>query len=128
MWTTKRKLTTDALKQIRNDGSFKAFFETVLKKKELLDDVSDPEVPRKRRVPARFEDGQAEPSFPETSEDLYHRVYFEALDSIIAAITERFDQPSFQVYMKLESLLLGAVSSQDISSGIKHVSEIIQKM
>ena len=55
------KLTTDTPKKIRNDASFNAFFETVLKKKELLDDVSDPEVPWKRRVPARCEDIQAEP-------------------------------------------------------------------
>ena len=62
-------LTTDALKQIRNDGSFKAFFETVLKK-ELLDYVSNPVVTRKRRVPPRQNNGHAEPSFPEISDDL----------------------------------------------------------
>ena len=89
-------LTAKALKRMRDDDSFKAFYETVLLKKQSFLDVSDPELPRKRRAPARLEVGQGAPSFPQTSEELYRRVYFEALDLIIASITERFNQPSFK--------------------------------
>ena len=117
------KLTTDALKRIRNDDSFQAFYETVLKKKESFIDVSETELPRKRRAPARFEVGQGAPSFPKTSEELYRRVYFEALDLILASTTQRFDQPSFKAYMNLENLLLGAVNSSDNSSEIIYVRE-----
>ena len=60
-------LTTKALKRMRDDDSFKAFYETVLVKKQSFLDVSDPELPRKRRAPARLEVGQGAPSFPQTS-------------------------------------------------------------
>ena len=111
LWTAHAKLTTEALKRMINDDSFKAFYETVLKRKQslVLSDVSEPELPRKRRASAPFEVGQGVPSFLKTSEELYRRVYFEALDLIIASITERrFDQPNFKAYMNMESLLLGA--------------------
>ena len=68
--------------------------------------ISHPELPR-RRAPARFEIGNETPYFPETPKDLYRKVYFEALDLIIASIGERFDQPSFVVYKHMETLLIG---------------------
>lgn len=118
------KLTLETLKRMRNDDSFKAFYETVLKKKKPFTDVvSEPELPRKRRAPARFEVGQGAPSFPTKPEELYRRVYFEALDLIIASITERFDQPSFKAYMNLERLLLGSLDSSDTSTEIGYIRE-----
>ena len=124
------KLTTEALKRMINDDSFKVFYETVLKKKQSFLYVSEPELPRKRRAPARFEVGQGALSFLKTSEELYQRVYFEALDLIVASITKRrFDQPSFKAYMNMESLLLGAAcnlvrpTSSDISCIREHYSD-----
>lgn len=118
------KLTTDALKSIRNDESFKAFFQTVLKKKESLVYILEPRLPRKRRAPERYEVGEAEPWFPRTAEDLYRPLYYEALDLIISAITERFDQPSFKAYAKLEALLLKCCKSEDISDELAFVKEL----
>lgn len=40
-----------------------------------------------------FEDDNGAPSLPKMLQDLYQPVYFEAHDSIIAAIKERFEQP-----------------------------------
>ena len=117
-------LTVQALKKIRNDDCFKAFYETTLSKKQRFHaDVGEPEVPRKRKAPARFEEGTGAPSFPKTPEDLYRRVYFEALDSIIAAIEERFEQPGFSAYMHLEDLLLRHLRSEDTSAQIDYIKE-----
>ena len=64
------KLTTDALKSIQNEESFKAFFQTVLKK-EALAYISGPRLPRKRQAPARYEVGEAEHWCPQTAEDRF---------------------------------------------------------
>jgi len=66
--------------------SLKAFYETTLSKKERFhEDIGEPEVPRKRKPPVRFEHGSGVPSFPESAEDLYRRIYFEELDLVILA-------------------------------------------
>ena len=55
-----------------------------MKKKALVINISQPEVPRKKRAPARHEVGVA-PWHPEISDDLYRKIYFEALDLNISA-------------------------------------------
>ena len=42
--------------------------------------------------------------FTVTPEQVYRRIYFEALDLIVSSIEERFVQPSFQAYSDMESL------------------------
>ncbi|CAB3991856.1 Hypothetical predicted protein [Paramuricea clavata] len=91
--------------------------------KEALKDISEPKVPRKRKAPARYEVGR-EPWYTETSEDLYRKIYYEALDLIVSAINERFDQPSFKAYAKLEALLLKSLKSEDISYEMACVKEV----
>ena len=56
-----------------------------------------------------FIDGQSdqEPAhYPETARDRYRGIIYEALDTIINSITERFTQPSFVAYEQMEGLLL----------------------
>ena len=69
-------------------------------------------------APGRFEVGTETPLFPVTPEQVYRRIYFEALDLI-----ERFDQPSFKAYSNIESLLIGVLSSQDVSSQMDYMKE-----
>lgn len=117
-------LTVQCLKNIRNDDCFKAFYQNTLQKKQRFhDDIGEPKVPRKRKAPSRFEEGTGAPSFPETPEDLYRRVYFEAIDLLVSAIVERFEQPGFIAYLQLEELLLKALHSTDISANIKYIQD-----
>ena len=53
----------------------------------------------------------------------YMFFYFEALDLIVSSIEERFDQPSFKAYSNMESLLIGVLSSQDVSSQMDNMKE-----
>ena len=99
------QLTKSTLESIRNDDSFSAFYSAVLRKSKDHA-ISDPLLPRKRRAPARIEVGSGQPTFPETPKDHYRRIYFEAIDLIVNAIEQRFSQPSFAAYEKMESLLL----------------------
>ena len=77
-------LTKEVLIKIRNENCFEKFYDTVVRKKEMHPSISQPELPRRRRAPARFEIGNETPHFPETPKDPYRKVYFEALDLIIA--------------------------------------------
>ena len=53
--------------------------------------IGEPELPCRRRVPQRFKMGIAEAEFPSTPEEHYRRIYFEALDLVVACIQEHFD-------------------------------------
>ena len=49
-------------------------------------EVSDPVLPRNRKVPKRFEEGSAPAEFHSTPKDLYRQVYYEALNLLVQAI------------------------------------------
>ena len=42
-----------------------------------------------------------------TPENHYRIIYFEAFDIVIAQITDRYEQEGYQMYSKLEKLLIG---------------------
>ena len=62
-------------------------------------------LPRRTRAPKIIEIGTGEPTYPVTARDYYRRIYFEAVDLMMNAIGQRLDQPSFDTYAKMESLL-----------------------
>ena len=41
-------------------------------------------------------------------EDHFRTIYFEALDLIITCIEDRFNQPSYKTYQRVETLLIKA--------------------
>lgn len=103
-------LSVKTLQKIRNDEAFSLFWAKVLRLISELD-VSEPSLPRRRKHPRRYEEGDAEPEFSETVEDLYRKAYFEALDLVIECIKDRFDQPGYKIYRNLQDLLLKATAS-----------------
>ena len=103
-------MTVKVLVKIRDSDSFQLFWKAVTTKAMKLG-IGELELPRRRRVPRRFEMGIAEAEFPSTPEEHYRRIYFEALDLVVACIQERFDQPGYRTYSKLESLVLKAAQS-----------------
>ncbi len=80
-------MTLKVLKSIRSDDMFKLFWENICKEVEHFS-ISPPGLPRRRKAPRRFEEGDAESVFPETPEDYYRPIYFEALDLITTSITD----------------------------------------
>ena len=98
-------LTLTTLKSIRNDVSFNSFWQSACASAQELD-VNDPALPRCRKAPRRIDDGTAPATFPETVEDHYRALYFEALDLITSCIPDRFDQPGYKTYGQVEALLL----------------------
>ena len=58
-------------------------------------------------------DWMKSPEFPKDCKSHYRQSYFEALDLVINAIQDRFDQPDFSTYSRLEELLLKTVRGED---------------
>ena len=52
------------------------------------------------------------------------QIYFETLDTVIATIKERFDQPDFRKYQSLQELFLKAVKGQPWNEEIEEVCSI----
>ena len=75
----------------RNDASFDLFWQRALKRKEELN-MEEPKLPRKRKLPARLEEGKAGSYFyPPMPKSRYRNIYFQALDCVTSSITRRFD-------------------------------------
>ena len=91
---------------MQNNECFKSFFDTVVTTSKKHPSISEPALPRQKRAPRRFEIGTGTPSYPTTPQEHYRRIYFEAIDLMVNAIDNRFNQASFDVYEKMESLSL----------------------
>ena len=103
-------LTKDVLHKMRNDTSFRSFYDVVLLKSKSYPSMSGPMLPRRTRAPRRIEIDTGQPIYPVTAQDYSRRKYFEAFDLMTNAIVQRFDQPSFDTYTKMESLLIKTLS------------------
>lgn len=110
-------LTKEALTKMRTDQSFDLLYTNVARKSEGL--VGEPTLPRKRRTPARLEVGAGAPTYPQTAKDHFRRVYYEALDLIVSAINQRFNQKSFSSYAQMETLLVKAANGDNYESEFK---------
>lgn len=93
-------ITIRTLKSICSDEKFVLFW-TLTKQKASKLDINEPVLPRQRKRPRRYYDGASEGEF------------FEALDLIVCSIEERFDQPGYKVYSKLEDVLVKGVKNQN---------------
>ena len=81
------------------------FFQRVLLDQQRFG-ISAPALPRKRRAPQRLQVGSTEGDIHSSVNEYYRVLYFEAIDLVIEAITERFDQPGYRIYSNLENLIL----------------------
>ena len=121
-------LTLQALKGMRNDDAAKLFYNTIMKKATRYQFIESALLPRKRKRPnyktiqQHFQiDGYKEGTeahHPATPEDHYRCIYFDVLDVITSSIKTRFDQPSFEAFLKLESFLLQSINDTSIKDEV----------
>ena len=97
------------------------FWQYVESRRSVVD-VSPPELPRRRKVPRRFEVGETAPEYPVSAKDHFRRLYFEGIDLVIAAIKNRFDQQGYRVLQKVEVALL---EKRDVERS-EVVNEVVQ--
>ena len=99
------RMTVQTLKSVRTAEKFTMFWAKVTEMASKLG-VDEPELPRKRKTPQRFESGAGE-----------GLNFFEALDLIVSSIESRFDQPGYKVYRNLQQLLVKAAKKEDFHTG-----------
>ena len=104
-------MTVKTLQSLRSDSNFDLFWRKAEITRQKLD-VNDPVLPRKRKLPKRFEDVNAEPEFSSDCEQHFHQQYFEAIDLIVNSITGRFDQLGYKVYKNLQDFLINAIKNE----------------
>ena len=114
------KMTLKTLSSLRSEENFEFFWERVTKTAKDLD-ISDPLLPQQRKMPKRYEIGNAQPEFVATPDHYFKCIYFEALDLITTCISERFDQPGFAVYRNVQDLLINATKGNSYQSELEFV-------
>ena len=62
------------LKHTRDEESFNLFWQKVEGERQSLD-VQEPQLPRKRKTPRRFDDGSTEGEFPDNPKMFYQKQY-----------------------------------------------------
>ena len=121
---------SNALENMRNETSFKLFFDIVVKKAADIPKIDDPALPRKRNRPnysiLSYVDGHksAEAHHPITAEEHYSELYYDAIDNIKQAIMTCFNQPNFKVFSTMEQLLLKGMEEDNISVEIAESQKI----
>jgi len=113
-------MTVHTLNSIRTDDNFLLFWKLIKQKASDLK-VEEPVLPRGRNHPRRYEDGASEGEFLESVEDLYRRMYFEALDLVVCGIKGHFDQPGYKVYFNLEEVLVKVVRKDNYDEELQYV-------
>ena len=77
------------LKGMREEASFHMFFEKVRASAQKLE-VNDPKLPRKRKGPSRYEDGEAPAEFVPTVEEHYRQIFYQTIDMVTNCIRDRY--------------------------------------
>ena len=109
------------LSTLRSDESFDMFWSKLISKAELLD--IQPELPRRRKRPATYEEGLAESEFHDNPKTFSRQHYFEGIDLAFTCIKDRFRQPGYEVYSRLETLLVGAAIGGNIEADLNFVCD-----
>ena len=105
-------------------------FKAVKKGASKIEMTEEPTLPRKRKRPnysiltyiEGHENGK-EDYHPNSPVDHFKQIYFDALDNIINAIKDRFDQPGYQIFSDVEQLLLKAISKESYGDELRRISE-----
>ena len=113
-----------SLRTKRAAAEFDKFWNQLISEVSQVD-VEEPTLPRKRKMPKRF-DEFASHHFYETPKYLYRRAYFEAYDNVIQGIEMRFQQKVFLIYKNIQDIFLNAINGKDSSQHLKVVCDVFK--
>ena len=111
------------MEKIRTDDAFELFWgkATLIKSKH---DISEPDLPRRRKPPRRYEVGESSGDFHDMSKSYYKQQYLEALDLIINFVKKRFTQPGYTTYIKIQDLLLKSAKGEQFENEVLFVTDL----
>ena len=55
-------------------------------------ELQAPSLPRRRKMPSKYFEGNAQPEHHSDVEDFYNQIYFETMDTVANCIAECFNQ------------------------------------
>lgn len=84
-------------------------------------EVSEPQLPRFRKQPRRFDEGLTSGEAHKTPKAHFRPLYYEAIDRIVNCIQDRFDQPGYRIYQSLEALLTKACKQEELDDDLEPV-------
>ena len=116
-------MTIKALQSMRNEEHFDLFWTKALKMASDLK-VHDPVFPRKRKAPIPYEIGEGAGDFIDDVKVHYRHIFYLALDLIINGIQSRFDQPGYQVYCRLEEVLVKAARRENYEEALQDFNRL----
>ena len=67
--------------------------------------------------------GDGQGTFLETVQDYFRAEYYVVIDAALACIRQRFDQPGYQTYRRLENLLTSAANGTDYQHDLNFIAE-----
>ena len=105
-----------------SNEQFILFWKIVQEKAYELD-ISEPRLPRPRKIPNRFETDEESVHFPATVEAYYNGIYFEVLKLAVSTITDRFNQTGYCMYRNVEDILIKALLGEDFSNDFESVTK-----
>lgn len=103
------ELLVHHLKSNRTESKFDLFYDQVIKQSLTL--TEQPKLPRYRKIPRRFDEGENPHRYVEPKAR-YRHIYYEALELVAGEVERRFDQPDLRVIKDLEALLLSAANGE----------------
>ena len=80
-------MVVKTIESMRSEEAYKLFWDKVLLSIESLD-VEQPQLPRRRKVPKRFDDSLAAPEFHDSPMLYFRQHYYEAIDLIVSCISD----------------------------------------
>lgn len=95
------KSCVKVFEKIRTDSCFDQFWAVVEITRQSLD-VNEAVLPRQRKRPRRYEEDGSEGYHPAEPKVYYRQIYYQAIDLVIATISNHFNQEDYDIYAKLE--------------------------
>ena len=97
----------------------KIFFDTVVKKTQKHLSVGAPSLPRKRNRPdysvLQYMEGcgqGAAANHPQIVDDHFWQIYYGTIDKVVASIEDPFNQPCYNTFASLETMLLSVINDK----------------
>ena len=116
------QLSIAVLQKMHTDLRFDQFWALVQLTQQSLH-VSEPSMSRHRKQPRSYEDGVADPYYPEEPKLHYRQLYFPSIDAAIATIEDHFKHADYNMHAMLEQVILLAAKKDDYSSELQSVLE-----
>ena len=112
-------------KRIRSDEEFNRFYDNTVALAEQHK-ISQPELPRYRKRPSRYESGSEQHQYG-SPKAYFRHIYFEACDLLYVELGYRFDNQVTSSVVALEQTLIKAANGEDYQSSIKELEKSYYK-